>query len=75
MHHLLIHFSEKGFIREPSVCHERFPLLEEVEIMVYEILGTNIDLSVNIRDLGTGKVHRVEKEYKASEKSLLTLKM
>ncbi len=73
MHHLLIHFPEKGFIRESSLCHEQFPLLEEVEMMAFEILWTNIDLSVNILDLRTGKVYKVEKEYKASEKSLLTL--
>ena len=74
MHHLLIHFPEKGFIRDTSVCHEKFPLLEEVEMMAFEILWTNIDLSVNILDLRTGKVYKAEKEYKASEKSLLTLK-
>ncbi len=73
VHELLIHQDQKGFIRDTSVCHEKFPLLEEVEMMAFEILWTNIDLSVNILDLRTGKVHKVEKEYRASEKSLLTL--
>jgi hypothetical protein len=38
LHQLLMHSPKHGFIHDTSIQHERFELLEEVQIIVFEVM-------------------------------------